>query len=114
MSSPGDFIFQTAEAVSAISLPIGAGLAAFAKWRRGAEQERSQRERIAQLAADKSAKEARQEEQAMRDKLLAEKDGRISKQDEELKAAREEIDRLHQHIFTLLSGSRSTDGQPAN
>ena len=105
-----DFVFQAAEAVSAISLPVGGGLAAYAKWRRNAERDRRQREEAARIASEKAAQNARADEQAMRDKLLAEKDKQIEKLTKENIESRKEIDKLHEHIMTILS-NRRTNGQ---
>jgi len=110
MSSTAEFIFQFAEALSAISLPIGGGLAAYAKWRRSAERDRRAREEAARIASERAAKEARQEEQTMRDALLQEKDDRITILNGELVDVRKENDRLHTLIVQILSGNKPTGG----
>lgn len=94
MSNGSTFIFQLAEALSAISIPIGGGLAAYAKWRRGAERDRRAREEAARVASERAASAARKEEQNMRDALLAAKDSQIQLLTDELDAARQQIDRL--------------------
>lgn len=103
MSSTTNFIFQFAEAVSAISLPVGGGLAAYAKWRRNAERDRTARQEAARIASERAASEARKEEQSMRDKLLKEKDDRIELLNKEVTEVRAENDRLHNTIVKMLN-----------
>lgn len=111
MSSSADIIFQIAEAVSAISLPIGGGLAAYSKWRKTAEQNRNNRVELARVAAENATKEARKEEQSMRDRLLQEKDDRIRILNEEVEQVRAENERLHDYIITLLRGRGDSTGE---
>ncbi len=103
MSSTTDFIFQFAEAISAISLPVGGGLAAYAKWRRSAERDRRAREEAARIASERAAKDARSQEREARDALVKEKDDRIRILNDEIKEIREENERLHNHIVQLLT-----------
>lgn len=105
--SPGGgqpFILQLVESVTALSLPVGGGLAAWAKWRKAAERDRRAREEAARIASEKAASEARKQEQQMRDRLLSEKDVRIREQAERLAALEAENDRLQAFVQTLLSG----------
>lgn len=110
MSSTADVIFQTAEAISAISLPVGGGLAAYAKWRRNAERDRRAREEAARIASERAAKDARLEEQAMRDRLLAEKDSRINSLLREVEEVRAEVARLNSYIIQILHGQPPQGG----
>ena len=100
--STEDTIFQAAEVVAAISLPIGGGLAAYSKWRRSAERDRRAREEAARIASERAARDARLEEQAMRDRLLAEKDNRIVSLSQEIEQLRKEVTRLNSYIIQLL------------
>lgn len=106
MSSTADYIFHFAEAISAISLPVGGGLAAYAKWRRSAERDRRAREEAARIASERAARDARSEEQAMRDALLKEKDNRISLLNAEITEVRAENERLHSYIIQILNANR--------
>lgn len=105
MSAP-DFIFQFAEAVSAISLPIGGGLAAYARWRRGAERDKKAREDAARIASERAAKDARAEEKSVRDLLVTEYQDRIAKLNDKYESLRHENAGLHQYIIELLNASR--------
>lgn len=110
MSSLADVVFQTAEAISAVSLPVGGGLAAYLRWRKNAEAQRRVREEAARIASDTAAKEARREEQAMRDRLLKEKDDRIKMCDDEIASLRADNDRLHNQIIVILQGNAHREG----
>jgi transposase-like protein len=107
MSSTAEFIFQFAEAVSAIALPVGGGLAAYAKWRRGAERDKRAREEAARIASERAAKDARAEEQATRKILIDEYQDRIEKLNIKYEDLRRENDKLHAYIIELLSAGRS-------
>lgn len=100
------FILQLIESVTALSLPVGGGLAAWAKWRKAAERDRRAREEAARIASEKAASEARKQEQQMRDRLLLEKDVRIKEQADRLTALEDENERLQAFVQTLLSGHR--------
>ena len=101
MSGGTPFIFQFAEALSAISIPIGGGLAAYAKWRRSAERDRRAREEAARVASEKAASAARKDEASMREQLLAEKDARIDALKEYQKEDAMELRRLRQEVEEL-------------
>lgn len=91
-------LLQLAEAFATLSLPLGGGLAAYAKWRKSAERDRRAREEAARIASERAAAEARREEQIMRDKLLAEKDAAIGRLDSRVNTLMEENERLHRQI----------------
>lgn len=114
MSSTTDSIFQVAEAISAISLPIGGGMAAYTKWRRNAERDRRAREEAARIASERAASEARREEQTTRDLLINEYQDRIDKLNLKYVDLREENDRLHNYIISILEGKnpRLNPGEP--
>lgn len=104
MSSPATggasgqpFVLQLIESVTALSLPVGGGLAAWAKWRKAGERDRRAREEAARIASEKAASEARKQEKEMRDALLAEKADRLQEANHEiddLKAQVVELQRL--------------------
>lgn len=102
MSNSTPFIFQLTEAISALSIPIGGGLAAYAKWRKNAERDRRAREEAARIASERAAADVRKEAQTMLEKLLAEKDATIARLTGELSAEREESKQLHAMIEGLL------------
>lgn len=100
-SQSPSFLVQLVEAVSAISVPLGGGLAAYAKWRRSAERDRRAREEAARVASEKAASTARKEEQDMRDALLREKDARIESLEKLNREQAKEIASLRQLIDKL-------------
>jgi uncharacterized protein HemX len=104
------FIFQLTEALTALSIPLGGGLAAYAKWRKGAERDRRAREEGARIAAEKAASDARREEQNMRDRLLAEKDARITQLSEQLTEEQAETKQLQRYVEKLLSEKAQGSG----
>lgn len=61
------------EAVGAAAVPVTTGLVAYVRWRKNAEEQRYQRGQAAAAAAQKAATDARAEERARTDQLLAEK-----------------------------------------
>lgn len=101
------FIFQLIESVTALSIPVGGGLAAWAKWRKGAERDRRAREEAARIASEKAASEARKQEQEMRDRLLAEKDSRINELVQRNTALETENEQLHRYVQDLLRGKEA-------
>ena len=104
--SSASVILQVAEAVSALSLPVGGGLGAYIKWRKSAERDRRAREEAARLASDKAATDARKEESVTRDKLLREKDLRIEGLQRDLTAEEAKSGRLQEQIIALLSSGK--------
>lgn len=110
MSSVTPFILQLTEALSAISIPLGGGLAAYAKWRKNAERDRRAREEAARVASERAAAAARKEEQLMRDALISEKDSRIVSLTAQLDAEHAENDRLHTYIVDILRERHSGRG----
>ena len=127
--SGADFIFQFAEAISAIALPVGGGLAAYAKWRRSAERDRRAREEAARIASERAAREARDEEQGLREEIIQSYRDQINALKERTDALnvkysdlREENERLHAYILQILTtsnrqppqGLAGNYGQPSN
>lgn len=72
-------IITVVEAIASASVPTSAGIIAYVKWRKNADENRYQREQAATTAANQAAVAARTEEQVMRDRLLAEKDATIAR-----------------------------------
>lgn len=75
---------QITEAISALSVPVGAGIAGFVKWRtRKAREQRAHEERL-RISAEKTELETKRQYQALLDRLLKEKDDRIASLEEML------------------------------
>lgn len=98
MATGTPFIIQLAEALSALSVPLGGGLVTYSKWRKNAERDRRAREEAARIASEKAAADARKDEQSMRDRLLAEKDSAIARLEAQLALEKTENERLHRFI----------------
>lgn len=96
------FVLQLTEALTALSIPLGGGLATYAKWRKGAERDRRAREEAARIASEKAAADARKEEQNMRDKLLAGQDARIAQLTQQLVESQAETRQLQRYVEDLL------------
>lgn len=103
------FVLQLVEALSALSVPLGGGIAAWVKWRKNAERDRRAREEAARIASERAAASARKDEQEMRDKLLAEKDLSNARLEAQLVAEKAENEQLHRYVEDLLRGGRGND-----
>lgn len=106
MAGGTPFVLQLIEALSALSIPVGGGLAAYAKWRSGAQRDRRAREEAARIASEKAAADVRKEAAEMLTKLLAEKDARATFLEKQNAMLQDENEKLHHTIQVLLSGGK--------
>lgn len=100
-------IAQVVEAIAAAAVPTGTGIVAYVRWRKNAEEQRYQREQAAATAAQKAATDARTDERARTDQLIAEKQATIDRLEMALQQEQRENERLQN---LLIKDTGRSDG----